>query len=136
MTPYPPEYVAARAALLDALDALHEHLGSLVLIGAQAVYLHSGPTQLRVPPTTTDADLAPDADLLADSPEIGRSLREAGFDVPHNPGHWVNSQGIAVDLTVPPTPVWAHEALGAWSCPGPARQEDCPNRPWFGTGLD
>jgi len=37
-----PEYVAARRILLDALDALHDHIDSLILVGAQAVYLHTG----------------------------------------------------------------------------------------------
>jgi hypothetical protein len=38
------EYIEARRTLLDALDALESHRDSLVLIGAQAVYLHTGPT--------------------------------------------------------------------------------------------
>lgn len=33
--------VAARAALLDALDALDEHRDSVVVIGAQAIYLRT-----------------------------------------------------------------------------------------------
>ena len=47
------EYIQARRTLLDALDALQSHRDSLVLIGAQAVYLHTGSTGLRVPPMTT-----------------------------------------------------------------------------------
>lgn len=35
-----PEYVAARRVLLDALEALTDHLPSLILVGAQAVYHH------------------------------------------------------------------------------------------------
>ncbi|MFF1821018.1 GSU2403 family nucleotidyltransferase fold protein [Kribbella sp. NPDC058245] len=95
------EYVAARRTLLDALDALSAHRPSLVLIGAQAVYLHTGTQGANVPPMTTDADLALDTDLLADDPEIAATLRAAGF-VPGQPGHWENSQGIAVDLMVAP----------------------------------
>lgn len=53
-----PEYVAARHVLLDALDALHDHLDNLILVGAQAVYFHAGEGSLNVPPMTTDADLA------------------------------------------------------------------------------
>ncbi|MHA6522880.1 hypothetical protein [Tessaracoccus sp. G1721] len=37
-----PEYVAARRVLLDALEALTDHLPSLILVGAQAVYHHTG----------------------------------------------------------------------------------------------
>ena len=36
-----PEYVAARRVLLDALEALTD-LPSLILVGAQAVYHHTG----------------------------------------------------------------------------------------------
>jgi len=61
-------YVASRRALLDALDALGDHRHCLVLIGAQAVYLHAPDDDLAVAPTTTDADLGLDPDLLADSP--------------------------------------------------------------------
>ena len=34
--------VRARSTLLDALIALREHRDSIVVIGAQAVYLHTG----------------------------------------------------------------------------------------------
>ena len=53
-----PLYVAARRVLLDALTALHDHLGAIVLVGAQAVYVHAGEGDLVVAPFTTDADLA------------------------------------------------------------------------------
>lgn len=102
VSPHPPEYVAARRTLLDALDALTDHRDSLVLIGSQAIYLHTGPADLTVPPTTTDADLALDADLLAKTPEIGQALERAGFSAKDNPGHWVNDLSISVDLMVPP----------------------------------
>lgn len=39
-----------------AVDAVDAHCSSLVLIGAQAVYEHTGVGTLRTPPTTTDAD--------------------------------------------------------------------------------
>lgn len=54
----PPEYVLARSVLLDALEALGTHLDAVILVGAQAIYLHTGDADLNVPPTTTDADLA------------------------------------------------------------------------------
>ena len=34
--------IAARSALLDALEALVEQRDALVLVGAQAIYLHTG----------------------------------------------------------------------------------------------
>ncbi|MCP5025001.1 MAG: hypothetical protein GY929_01840 [Actinomycetia bacterium] len=51
-----PLHVRARAALLDATDALAEQLDALVLVGAQAIYLHTGDADLAVAECTTDAD--------------------------------------------------------------------------------
>jgi hypothetical protein len=96
------EYVAARRVLLDALTALRPHLGSLILVGAQAVYHHTGEANLNVPLMTTDADLALDVTALADNPEIGGALRQAGFTPGPNPGHWVAVSDVAVDLMVVP----------------------------------
>jgi hypothetical protein len=53
----PQEYVQARSVLLDALCGLGAHRDAVVLVGAQAVYLHSGDADFVTPPTTTDADL-------------------------------------------------------------------------------
>ena len=69
-----PEYIAARRVLLDALGALEHHLDSLVLVGAQAVYHHTGEGNVTVPLLTTDADLALNTRFLADTPEIGSLL--------------------------------------------------------------
>ena len=95
-----PELVAARQVLLDALDILAPHKAGLILIGAQAVYMHLGTGTVAAPPTTTDADLALDTDLLAVEPEIASALADAGFTCPNQPGHWVNAHGLAVDLMV------------------------------------
>lgn len=97
-----PEYVAARSVLLDALVALEGHLDNLILVGAQAVYQHTGEADLNIPLMTTDADLAINAVDLADVPEIGAVLRTAGFTPGPNPGHWVATSDIAVDLMVVP----------------------------------
>lgn len=69
-----PEYVLGRRVLLDALEALEEHLASLILVGAQAVYFHTGDSSLNVPAFTTDADIAIDVRLLTAEPEIGGLL--------------------------------------------------------------
>jgi len=74
-----PEYVAARRVLPDVLTALEGHLDNLILVGAQAVYHHTGEAELNVPLMTTDADLAINTERLADMPEIGAVLRNAGF---------------------------------------------------------
>ena len=97
-----PEYVAARRVLLDALTALEDHLDNLVLVGAQAVYHHTGEGHLNVPVHTTDADLAVDVRDLSAEPEIGGVLRAAGFTLGSNPGHWVSVGDVAVDLMVVP----------------------------------
>ena len=53
-----PLYVVARVALLDAFDAIGEQRDTVVLVGAQAIYLHTGDADIAVPPFTTDGDLA------------------------------------------------------------------------------
>jgi hypothetical protein len=95
------EYVGARRALLDALQALRPHINALILVGAQAIYLHTGDGELSVSPTTTDADLAINATLLSDDPNLVRALVEAGFDLVVKPGTWRAPNGVLVDLMVP-----------------------------------
>ena len=51
-------YALARRVLLDALDALGDQGDAVVLVGAQAIYLHTGDTDLAVAPFTTDGDVA------------------------------------------------------------------------------
>jgi hypothetical protein len=97
----PPEYVLARSVLLDALVALGPHLDAVVLVGAQAVYLHTGEADLNVPPTTTDADLAIAPGKLLDSPLLEDAMRAAGFELAANPGAWRGRMGVAIDLMVP-----------------------------------
>ncbi|MDR1431528.1 MAG: hypothetical protein LBI99_05355, partial [Propionibacteriaceae bacterium] len=101
MTPA-PEYAAARRVLLDALNALRDHLDNLILVGAQAVYLHTGEGTLAVPPMTTDGDLALNTQRLAGSPEIAQTLITAGFAPGSNPGHWLGARSIAIDIMVVP----------------------------------
>jgi hypothetical protein len=43
----------ARTGLLDALKALQSHLDALVIVGAQAVYLHTGTTEIALAEFTT-----------------------------------------------------------------------------------
>lgn len=74
-----PLYVRARAALLDATDALAPHVDALVLVGAQAIYLHAGDTGLGVAEYTTDADFSLAPGDLADSPLLGDLLTAHGF---------------------------------------------------------
>lgn len=96
-----PLYVRARSALLDALDALEPHLDALVLVGAQAVYLHTGDADLAVAEYTTDADLALSPADLAAAPLLGELLAAHGFTPREHPGAWSSPDGIYVDLMVP-----------------------------------
>jgi len=108
-----PEYVEARRVLLDALEALGPHRAAVVLAGAQAVYLRTGPSSLAIAEHTTDGDLAVDPRLLEDAPLLGELMEAAGFKLAklqgsEEPGIWQVSaevegreQKIPVDLIVP-----------------------------------
>jgi hypothetical protein len=102
-------YVAARRVLLDALEAIKPHLNALVLVGAQAVYVHAGEADLAVAPYTTDGDLALDPSRLQPEPLLEVSLQRAGFTLAENAvGVWQTSidvqgvkRNVGVDLLVP-----------------------------------
>lgn len=97
-----PAYVMARKVLLDALHAMGPQARSAILVGAQAVYQHTG----EVPDTgimmTTDGDLALDVDLLNRDPELATTLEKAGFIPSGQPGSWIGQGGVHVDLMVAP----------------------------------
>lgn len=101
------EVVLARNGLLDALDALKEHLDALILVGAQAVYLHTGEAQIAIAEYTTDGDIAIDPDLLGSDPLIEIAMRSGGFEPLKDAagknviGSWESSRGVEVDLMVP-----------------------------------
>nr|WP_084213036.1 GSU2403 family nucleotidyltransferase fold protein [Micromonospora purpureochromogenes] len=96
--------VAARSALLDALEALREHADAVVVVGAQAIYLHTGAAPIALAEATKDCDLALDARALPHEPLLEEAMRAAGFHLDvhaHQPGAWLNPKGIPVDLMVP-----------------------------------
>jgi hypothetical protein len=107
------EYVVARRTLLDALEALEGHRDALVLVGAQAIYLHTGAAQFAVAEFTTDGDVAIDPRLLSSDPEIASAMRKAKFFLDERNGRelvgvWASMREIAgvpakvtVDLLVP-----------------------------------
>ena len=72
-----PLYVAARSVLLDALEALGPQRDAIVLVGAQAIYLHTGAIEFEVAEYTTDADVCIDPRLLTESPELESALVSA-----------------------------------------------------------
>ncbi len=99
-----PEVVKARHALLDALDALGSHKEAVILVGAQAIYLHTGSAEVALAEFTTDADLAIDPELLTDHPLIEAAMTTAGFSPDPDPsalGTWRSRDGVPVDLLVP-----------------------------------
>lgn len=103
-----PQYVVARSVLLDALEALGNQRGAVIVVGAQAIYLHTGAVELAVPELTIDADLTIDPALLRESPEIESALRAAQFERGNRVGAWLVYRQIAgvviqveLDLMVP-----------------------------------
>ncbi len=96
-----PLYVRARSALLDALEALEPHLDAIVLVGAQAIYMHTGDADLAVAEYTTDADFSVAPGDLADSPLLGDLLTRHGFTPREHPGGWLSPGGIYIDVMVP-----------------------------------
>lgn len=96
--------ILARSALLDALEALEEHRSSLILVGAQAIYLRTGNAPVALAESTKDSDLAINPDGLLASPLLEEAMQKAGFIPDPNRsrvGSWLNAHGIPVDLMVP-----------------------------------
>jgi hypothetical protein len=94
----------ARTGLLDALEALKSHLDALVLIGAQAIYLHTGGLEVALAEFTTDGDVALDPELLSSDPLVEEAMSSAGFTPDPRPsalGSWISPGGVSVDLMVP-----------------------------------
>jgi hypothetical protein len=105
-----PLYVVARAALLDALDGLGAQRDAVVLVGAQAIYLHTGDSNIAVPAFTSDGDLAIEPARLKPQPRLAEALLKAHFRPGDQPGSWLcerTVRGVAtaipVDLMVPET---------------------------------
>jgi hypothetical protein len=106
MTHRPPriEYIEARRVLLDAITALQPHIGAIVLIGAQAVYLRTADRLPTYQAFTTDADLVVHPALLTDTPPLGDVMAAAGFEYTGEPGIWerrVHRDGFDGDISVP-----------------------------------
>ena len=103
-----PRYVLARAVLLDAIEALGNQRSAVIVVGAQAVYLHTGAMDLGVPEFTLDADITLDPALLNEVPEIEAAMLGAGFERGRHAGVWTASRNVDgvpakvdVDLMVP-----------------------------------
>ena len=103
-----PRYVLARTVLLDALEALGDQRSAVIVVGAQAVYLHTGTIDLGVPEFTLDADITLDPALLKEIPEIEAAMLGARFVRGDRVGVWIASRiisgtpaNVEVDLMVP-----------------------------------
>ena len=68
-------YVDARETLLDAVEALGPHGNAVILVGAQAIYVHTEAEDdsFAISPFTYDADLVLDPNLLGRQPCDSRS---------------------------------------------------------------
>lgn len=112
MTP-DPRYVVARRVLLDALEALQEHLDAIIVVGAQGVYLRTGGANIGVAEYTTDGDLVLDASRLGRAPLLAdvmdlRFDHAKGPSGAEEPGVWIQTIEVAgenvdvpIDLIVP-----------------------------------
>ena len=89
--------VLARRVLLDALEALYDQRDARVLIGAQAIYLHTGAVATALPATTKDSDLAIDRRRLSDHPLLEDAMSRAGSTLGKDPGSWLGPMDIPVD---------------------------------------
>lgn len=107
-------YIAARRALLDALEALGPHRAALVLVGAQAIYLHTGEADIAVAPFTKDGDLVIDPSRLGPNPRLEQAMRGANFELSSQPGIWQSITSAAqIDLLVPQAVAGAGGRRGA-----------------------
>ena len=82
------EHVEARRILLDALDAIRDHRGAVVLVGAQAIYLRAEGRLTSYQAFTTDADIVIDPAKLGPVPPLGRAMEDAGFVLTEEPEIW------------------------------------------------
>ena len=102
-TTYDEDRIDAREALLDAVDALERHSDAVILVGAQAIYVHteSEEASFALSPFTYDADIVLDPDLLRSSPTIVDAMSGAGFTLKDQPGLYRRGERSQVDLLVP-----------------------------------
>lgn len=94
------QYTVARSVLLDALEALGAQRPAVILVGAQAIYMHTSAIDLAVAEFTTDADITLDPALLQASPKIESAMTAAGFRRGNRVGAWVVSP---TSTACPPT---------------------------------
>jgi hypothetical protein len=95
-------YVVARSTLLDALEALDEQRDAVILVGAQAIYIHTGDADIAVPVYTTDGDLLLEPARLKDEPKLAEAMERAQFRQGPQPGSWLRERDVdSVPTTIP-----------------------------------
>jgi hypothetical protein len=72
-------YIVARSVLLDALGALAKQRKAVILVGAQAIYLHTGKAGLAVAEYTYDADIVLNPSSLSSTPLLNKAMESVGF---------------------------------------------------------
>ena len=112
-----PLYVAARMVLLDALEALGKQRDALTLVGAQAIYLHTGEADIAVPAFTTDGDLVIEPALLRAEPRLSGVMQDANFYAGAQPGSWIRDVVVESVLTTIPVDLLVPEKVA-----GPGRR--------------
>ena len=102
---YDQNHINAREALLDVVEALVRHNDAIILVGAQAVYVHteSEDAKFALSPFTYDADIALDPEMLGDSPTIIDAMSSAGVRLEGQPGLYKRGMWSQVDLLVAET---------------------------------
>jgi hypothetical protein len=104
-------YTVARTVLLDALQALDEQRNAIVLVGAQAIYLHTGDADIAVPAFTTDGDLVIEPSRLKDEPRLAEAMERAQFAPGSQPGIWLATRDVDSVLTTIPVDLLVPEAV-------------------------
>ena len=95
-------YAVARTVLLDALEALGEQRDAVILVGAQAIYFHTGDADIAVPAFTTDGDLVIEPSRLKGEPKLADAMTGAHFAPGVQPGIWLATREVdSVPTTVP-----------------------------------
>jgi hypothetical protein len=107
-----PLTVAARRQLLDALEALEAHREALVLVGSQAIYLHTGASDVAIATTTKDSDLVVIPSLLVTDPTLDSALVTAGFGIDPRSGQPAEQNRCDSDPLSPARRVRARDQHG------------------------
>jgi hypothetical protein len=95
-------YFVARSTLLDALETLQEQRDAVILVGAQAIYIHTGDADIAVPAYTTDGDLLLEPARLKDEPKLAEAMERAQFRRGSQPGSWLREREVdSVPTTIP-----------------------------------